>query len=89
MSLSFPFLEFFNSDFSDHSPINVYFVEAGDIGVRGGMGKSSFDIYSGVCFLLRREYLNGSWYYERGLSHYSTIDLYFKLNESEVKSVSI
>lgn len=55
----------------------------------GGMGKSSFDIYSGVCFLLRCEYLNGSWYYGRGLSHYSTIDLYFKLNESEVKSVSI
>lgn len=77
MSLSLPFLEFFNSDFSDHSPINVYFVEAGNIGVRGWDGKEgSFDIYLDVSFLPRCEHLNGSCMGEG--SH---------MDESEVKSV--
>ena len=46
-------------------------------------------IYLSVCFLPRSECLSGKWKYRRGLSHDSTLDLYFKLGESEIDSISI
>lgn len=66
--------------FLHHSLMNVNFLEGQDIGGRWLKAwESSFDIYLGTRFLLRSEYLSG-WNYRRGLSHYSTSDLYFTLN---------
>lgn len=87
--LSFPFLEFPKSDFMIISQLIVIFWKLEMLGPGGWKGEeSSFDIYLGVCFLPKSEYLSDSCYYKRGLSHYSTLELYFKLDESAGESVS-
>ena len=87
--LSFTFLEFPNSDFMIISQFIVIFQKLEMLGPGGWKGEErSFDIYLGVCFLSKSEYPSSSCYFRRGLSHYSTLDLYFKLDESEVESVS-